>query len=345
MTSNDFKENCFDVLRIIGAYIVLFSHSFRHFEVPKPEWASFLTEGSVGVMIFFTMTGFLMMASWENTINRKQGYLAFLKKRILRLYPMVWLSFFFVVAVDFFVYRVRFEIGPFIRWFFEYGILTKGSMYMGEGIGNGVLWTIIPDLFFYILTPIVYKIMHKANEVVSILIVAFCCMLNFFDEPLMQICENYPGVRFVSNSFFIYLFYEFLIGSYLYFRLDKVRAFIAKFKYAWIVLIGLFVVWFDFYGYSGYIKPIGVMHSPYLGIVVPFIVIIIGYSFGCVRFKVEISYEIFILHMIVVGFLKGLGVMGYLGILLTVVITPLVALAVFYGRKAVRGMISKGDKQ
>ena len=49
----DKKDNIFALLKLIGAIIVIASHSCRYLGVPKPIWLSFLTAGSVGIIIFF----------------------------------------------------------------------------------------------------------------------------------------------------------------------------------------------------------------------------------------------------------------------------------------------------
>ena len=61
----NFKENCFDVLRIIAITIVMLSHSFRWFGIEKPSWLMFFTDGSIGVSMFFAMSGFLIMGAYN----------------------------------------------------------------------------------------------------------------------------------------------------------------------------------------------------------------------------------------------------------------------------------------
>ena len=109
-------ENSFDVIRLVAAYIVCFSHSFRHFDVHKPEWMFFLHDGSVGVTCFFVMTGFLMMMSWERIRNHPKAYRKFLKKRILRLDPALWCSFIIICLIDFLLIGEKFSLGSFAKY-------------------------------------------------------------------------------------------------------------------------------------------------------------------------------------------------------------------------------------
>ena len=84
------RENNFDFLRFLFAALVCFTHSF----VLAPngsgyrEWFNFLTLkqssfGTISVLAFFIISGYLITASWE----RSKGFVDFMKKRILRIYP------------------------------------------------------------------------------------------------------------------------------------------------------------------------------------------------------------------------------------------------------------------
>lgn len=71
--TSDFRENSFDVIRLIAACIVMLSHSFRHFGFPKPSFLLFFTEGAYGVMIMFAMSGYLTFASYERECSAGNG--------------------------------------------------------------------------------------------------------------------------------------------------------------------------------------------------------------------------------------------------------------------------------
>jgi peptidoglycan/LPS O-acetylase OafA/YrhL len=75
------SENNFDLLRLFAALLVLFAHSFDLTDGLEPlihaSW------GDVGVIIFFSISGFLVCRSWD--YNPRLG--AFAAKRALRLLP------------------------------------------------------------------------------------------------------------------------------------------------------------------------------------------------------------------------------------------------------------------
>ena len=85
-----FKDNCIDFIRLIAAMIVMFSHSFRWFGVDKPIWGLYFTDGSVGVITFNVLSGFLIFSSWERFSNSETCIKKRIKKyaisRIFRIY-------------------------------------------------------------------------------------------------------------------------------------------------------------------------------------------------------------------------------------------------------------------
>ncbi len=77
----------FDVIRLVAALLVIFSHSFTttgHRE-PLPIHLGHLgvTWGHVGVAIFFVTSGFLVTESW----HRRPEAGGYLLKRLLRIWP------------------------------------------------------------------------------------------------------------------------------------------------------------------------------------------------------------------------------------------------------------------
>ena len=56
------------------------------------------------------------------------------------------------------------------------------------------------------------------------------------------------------------------------------------------------------------------------------LVIVLGYVIKPIKLRVDLSYGIFLFHMIIVELLKFFGVSGIKGILITVVVTPFIAL-------------------
>ena len=81
------RDNRFDVLRLLAAWLVLLSHSFPLGGQPQNEpLASTLgldTLGGVGVTIFFVLSGYLVTLSLLRSPNLR----VFARRRIVRIYP------------------------------------------------------------------------------------------------------------------------------------------------------------------------------------------------------------------------------------------------------------------
>lgn len=76
-------HNNFDFLRITAALLVLVSHQFSLMGRPEPAIGSFHSIGGLGVLIFFSISGYLVAQSWE----RDPAPGRFLARRVLRIWP------------------------------------------------------------------------------------------------------------------------------------------------------------------------------------------------------------------------------------------------------------------
>ncbi|HYC41757.1 MAG TPA: acyltransferase [Noviherbaspirillum sp.] len=76
------RLNNFDFLRIVAAFLVLVSHQFALNGLPEPEVFR-MSLGTFAVLIFFSVSGFLVSQSWRHDPHA----LRFLLKRFLRIWP------------------------------------------------------------------------------------------------------------------------------------------------------------------------------------------------------------------------------------------------------------------
>ena len=86
-SSDNRENNRFDILRLIAAWLVLFSHCYplggRAASEPMASILGIDTLGGVGVTIFFVLSGYLVTLSLERSPN----LLEFARRRALRIYP------------------------------------------------------------------------------------------------------------------------------------------------------------------------------------------------------------------------------------------------------------------
>ena len=109
-SKNRFHNN-FDFLRLLGAFLVIFSHSYpiATGNANAEPLLGGLTLGSLGLMIFFVISGYLIPSSWL----RKPEFSGFFKNRILRIVP----GLFGVALVTIFIIGPLVTIIPVVDYF------------------------------------------------------------------------------------------------------------------------------------------------------------------------------------------------------------------------------------
>ena len=231
-----FRVNNFDLLRILAATQVLIVHCMDRFEIPVPDWLNWFP----GVPIFFVISGFLVSASYR----RQDEIGKYLKNRILRIYPGLWVC----IGLTFIVttllgYRPTHTL-DFI-WLPSQllgFIYTPGYLrHFGAGSYNGSLWTIPIELQFYLLLPLLYiaKRRLQIKNLEAILLV-------FFIAINLTLSYELPGFGRTQETMigklirytFVSSFYLFLLGV----ALQSVEAFKSK------LIAGKALYWITAYG-------------------------------------------------------------------------------------------------
>lgn len=85
---NNAPRNNFDALRLIGAFLVLVSHQFALSGRWEPKAIGDHSFGNLGVLIFFSISGYLVTSSWLSDPNM----LRFAARRTLRMAPALCVS-------------------------------------------------------------------------------------------------------------------------------------------------------------------------------------------------------------------------------------------------------------
>ena len=76
-------RNNFDFLRISAASAVLISHQFALSGLAEPEISGYHSLGGLGVLVFFSISGFLVTTSWQRDPHLGR----FALRRLLRIWP------------------------------------------------------------------------------------------------------------------------------------------------------------------------------------------------------------------------------------------------------------------
>ena len=220
-------KNNFDFIRFFAAFLVFFAHSFpiftgisMDFDLSKEIFG--IRISSLGVYIFFIISGFLVTQSFYNSKN----IFIFFINRILRILPaLIGVTLISVIILGLFFSKLNFL--DFISdkttmQFYQNMFIYRSYYYlpdvflsnpMNSSI-NGSIWTIPFEFTCYLILPIVLLI-PKLNNKFGILLLTISCFLAylFFENEINKIVIPFLGIVF--SSFFVF-FILFLTGVCFY---------------------------------------------------------------------------------------------------------------------------------
>ena len=253
------RRNNFDVLRLLAASFVLFSHSYALTASPEPlAGVSGWTFGEIGVVMFFAMSGFLIAKSW----SEQPHILPFAVKRALRLLPALAVA----VTVTVFVIGPLFTVIPlssyftdpttWIYWIRSSLLVTFAGTLPGvfetnpyPNAVNGSLWTLPVEACCYAMVAVL-GILGLLRR--SALLAAGGLLLLLCVTPLAPFAKASAGGTTSGNfTLVIMLIATFVLGTLAY----SVRR---RLRLSWIVAVGLMVVWVATWD-SGWVRATGVL--------------------------------------------------------------------------------------
>jgi peptidoglycan/LPS O-acetylase OafA/YrhL len=175
------RANNLTLIRLTLALAVLFSHCFPLcLGTNDPEWAYVLTRGQLtlgelAVDAFFMISGFLIMQSWDQS----DWPMAYLRKRVLRIYPG------FLVATAFSILVVGAVAAPDSGQYLH-ALRAHAASSIGAALTlnppltpptlvgvpvpnatNGSLWTIRPEFECYLLVILIGSLGLGARAIVT----------------------------------------------------------------------------------------------------------------------------------------------------------------------------------
>lgn len=157
MMSSHHSANSLDLLRLIAAWMVLFSHQYALMGLPEPSFLGLNTLGGAGVAIFFFLSGSLVWGSWR----RDPHWGRYLARRALRIFPALWVVVVLSVVIlgpalttwvlaDYWANRDTLRYGANALLFIKYnlpGVFESNAL----RAVNGSLWTLPAEFLSYLL--------------------------------------------------------------------------------------------------------------------------------------------------------------------------------------------------
>ncbi len=294
------RGNALSFIRIIAAVRVIIGHLIPHMELSCPQWLSAAIGYFSGVSVFFIISGFVIWFS----VGRSDSYGHYLKKRFFRIYPELWIGV-AIEIISILIFYKGWEIKSLLAFTFTQGTFlqfwTPDSL-RGYGCGtpNGTLWTICAMIQFYLVAWFMHKIMHKKKMPLWIGGFFFLVAVSIFGNFLTEKTGIDILVKLFGQTIFRYL-WLFYIGCFVAEFKEKLIGALSKFWYVFL-LLGLIPFFTNFDIFAGY----NVLRAILLGLGV----IGFAYRFPKLEIKTDISYGLFIYHMIVANVFISLGFTG-----------------------------------
>ncbi|MFD2542027.1 acyltransferase family protein [Lacinutrix gracilariae] len=221
----------FDGLRAVSIIFVLLTHLglsrfFADGTFLKTNYN--LISGSTGVMIFFTISGFLITLLLLNEKNtfQKIHIKHFFIRRFLRLLPPLLLFYSIVFGLMLFGYLPENYIALGISFFYLYNFVPL-KYYVSE---LGHTWSLAMEEQFYLIWPFLLRFIKKIKSVVYIIIAlsALCILVKvFYRDPIILSGKTYFLFDyFFPNRWFIPACLPIMLGALSAILLFKKKVFI-----------------------------------------------------------------------------------------------------------------------
>lgn len=207
-----------DLVRFIAAFWVMGYHYFRSiigWEHVANVFQVF-RYGFLGVPVFFIISGFVIAQS----IN-KESPLRFILLRLLRVYPVYWISF-FIMCVAYILLYVKFPYSFVTYIDFIVQLSQQLSLLKtGELPWLGTAWTLRYELIFYSMAFAISLLFTLVRRNIFLKIVSFICLAVI--------------IKYFYLQLFPY-FYLFMAGVMLY-ALTKLSSILQKLLFLVILTV------------------------------------------------------------------------------------------------------------
>jgi peptidoglycan/LPS O-acetylase OafA/YrhL len=190
-------------LRGFAALLVFYAHlAEKSWLKPDPHFP-----GEVGVMIFFSLSGFLIAYLYLGKEFSVAGVADYVTARIARIAP----AYLFIMLASFLIYT---QIDPQFVYAIYPGNLLRHVFFSGN---VSVFWSIAPEVQFYGLFLLIWAAVGRfrdRSDVIGLILLAIFCVL------LLSYRDGFPGT-FVGAKLHYFLFG--VIAGVLRTRIDADR--------------------------------------------------------------------------------------------------------------------------
>lgn len=214
-----------DSVRGLAAlFVVLYHYTTRYYDLYKVEkdYQLSFTYGNYGVEVFFIISGFVIFL----TLSKTKTSLDFVVNRIIRLFPTYWIS----VTLTFIIISLFPLPGREVS-ILEY-IINLSMIHLEFGINSvdGVYWTLLYELKFYLLMLLLYYFNQLKNiNYLSLFILIAIVLFNIFSL-------NETILFKILNKIFIFNYIHLFISGIMFYK-------IMQKDYSLLIFLNLFIAY------------------------------------------------------------------------------------------------------
>lgn len=319
--SQRYRPNNFDLIRVLASLQVVLIHGIEHLDL-LPNLVGFnrnvwIVLGAFpGVPIFFFISGFLISRSYERDHNLGR----YILNRFLRVYPGLWVCFgVSIVSVIAFSSQtiIREPLFEFCVW--AIAQVTVFQFYnpsfmrsYGVGVLNGSLWTIPVELQFYAAVPVIYKafgLLIRRRTIFLLFLTFTFFSISTFVYKLIDTSPELLAHRLLQVTLLPY-FWIFLLGVIAQRNWSAISVYFIDRWYLWMLAYTFTLIMGNWFGFA----ITGNRQNPLVVLVLLGLTLSIAFSFRT-KSKIilqdnDLSYGLYIYHMIVINSMISLGFTG-----------------------------------
>lgn len=188
------------IFRFIAALLVIMFHFFTSNFKDVNFIYQIFKHGDEAVSYFFTLSGFIMVVSYNHRLNNKKQWIDYLIARLARIYPLYIFTFLLLAIFHYFIndtYVTNFAVRSIPE------VLLVQS-WLGLTSLNFPGWSVSVEVFFYIFFPLIFFITNKiGNTRIFIgILLSFVCgqfLINYLLN-LDEVSSSQKALAFIFYS-------------------------------------------------------------------------------------------------------------------------------------------------
>lgn len=267
-----------------------------------------IMDGFVAVHIFFIISGFYMALIIKNKYSKSpKPYYSFISNRLLRIFPVYWVILLLMIYVQY--SGISNNIFATIQnYFYQKGligviedfslIIRKDyfdlNMFQKDPLTVAPAWSLVLELIFYFAAPFLIRLKKS-----YLVIIAFMSFLIHF----LITHGVFPGT-YVRSFFVPANFYFFIVGIFSYYLYEKIKD--RKIKFSRVISF-TYLFFILLWGCVPEFRIGWILVKEWLAyLLTPIVIPLFFYSLKKLpgdTFMANLSYAVYISHMLAVNFL------------------------------------------